>query len=107
MGEGRGEGIESFPQRFHQPRILFYRQDFTGLFDQQFGQRPQSWPDFQDFVRFCKLCRLDDTAQLIRVVEKVLPEGFRELNPSRRKQLPHFRESHLEKQPPMNTNEHQ
>ena len=73
---------EPLPQQFHEPRILLNRQDFAGVLQKQFRQRPQSRPDFEDFVRLRQFSGLDDAPELIRVVQKFLAEGFGKLNPA-------------------------
>ena len=42
----------------------------------------------------------------LRVVQKILAEGFRQLNPARRQQFPHFGKFHSENQPRINTDGH-
>jgi hypothetical protein len=80
-----------FAQKFHQPPVLFNRQDFVGIFQKQFRQRSQSRADFKDFVRLFQFRRLNDAAELVAIVQKILAEGFRQLNPARGEQFPHFR----------------
>ena len=93
---GRLRYVKPLAQKFHQPAILFDGQDFTGISQEQFRQRSQPRSDFEDFIRFFQFRRINDAPELVAIVQKILAEGFRQLNPARGQQFPHFRKLHRE-----------
>jgi len=86
--------LHPLAQDLDQPPVLFNGEHFASLGNQQLGQRPQARPDFQHAVAGLQRRLGDDAPQLILVVEKVLPEGFCELNPPLGQKLAHVGEFH-------------
>lgn len=81
-------------QQVDEAGVFFDGENFSGLIDEQFGERAEAGADFEDFVGLGQFGGVDDAAELIAVVEKILAEGFGELNPFASEEFPHFREFH-------------
>ena len=83
-----------FAQKIHEPHVFLNGEDFAGVLQQQCRERAEAGSDFQNLVHRGKVRRGDDALELVGIVQKILAEGFRELNPVRRQQFPHFGKFH-------------
>ena len=86
--------LEAFFKQLHQPAVLLNGEDLAGLLQEQFGQRPQAGANLQHAICLGQLGGCDDAPQLIRVMQKALPQRPGQPDVVCRQKLSHFRECH-------------
>ena len=83
-----------FPQDGHQTGILLNGQHRGGSSHEQLGQGPQPWTHLKNPVGRLDIRSGGNTSQLITIMQEVLPQRLRQLDPPSLQQGTHFIQGH-------------